>query len=97
MWWGALLSAFLSIVGTFVGKALISLGIGYFVYTGIDTSLGFVKTQIFASLGGLSPTTLQVIGVLQVGTAINILVSSLVVRLTLKGLTAGAIKRVGLK
>jgi hypothetical protein len=97
MWYAALLGALLSIIGSLVGKVLVSLGIGYVTYKGLDTAITYAKAQIFASLGGLSPVTLQVLGLLQVGTAINILISALVVRMTLKGMTSGAVKAMTLK
>lgn len=90
--WGALIGALVSVVGTFAGKALISLGIGYVAYKGIDVSIAYAKAQVFASLGGLSGVTLQLIGVLQIGTGVNILFSALVARLTFKGMVGGVMK-----
>ena len=75
MWYAAILGALVQLAGTLVGKALIALGIGFTVYKGVDTSISWAKTNVFASLSGLDPLTLQLLGVLQVGTAINILFS----------------------
>jgi len=97
MWYAALLGALVQIAGTLVGKVLLSLGIGYVAYKGLDASLAWAKSSVFANLAGLSPTTLQVLGVLQIGTAINILISALTARLVLKGMTGGALKAMVLK
>ncbi len=92
MWYAALLGALIQIAGTLVGKVLLSLGIGYVAYKGLDTSLTWAKTELFSSLSSMNSVTLQVMGVLQVGTAINILISALSARLVLKGMTGGALK-----
>ena len=97
MWYAELLGALVQIAGTLVGKVLLSLGIGYVAYKGLDASLAWAKSSVFANLAGLSPTTLQVLGVLQIGTAINILISALTARLVLKGMTGGALKAMVLK
>lgn len=96
-WFAWLVGAFVSVVGTFVGKALIALGIGFFVFTGIDMSLTWLKLQIVNNLALLPSRAVTVMGVLQVGTSINIMLSALSARLLLQGMTAGAIKRMGVK
>ena len=48
--WGALIE----IAGTLVGKVLVSLGIGYAVYTGVDTSITWAKMPSHARRGRLT-------------------------------------------
>jgi hypothetical protein len=92
MWYAALIGALLQVVGSFVGRALISAGIGYAAFKGIDTSISWAKQHFFEAAGGLPPVSIQVLGLMQVDTAVNMLVSALVMRLTFKGMTAGVMK-----
>ncbi len=90
--WGALIGALIWAMGTFIGKALISLGIGYVAYKGMDVSIAWAKAQWLASMNGLGAVTLQILGVLNVGTAVNILFSALLSRLAFKGMVGGVMK-----
>lgn len=89
----AILGAFLQAIGTLVGRVLISLGIGYVAYSGIDTMVTYAKTTALSNIQGLPATALQLAGVLQVGTCINILTSALLARLVIRGLTSGLVTR----
>ncbi|TFY99005.1 DUF2523 family protein [Ramlibacter humi] len=80
-------------VGTIVGRVLISLLIGYVAYQGIDTLVGSSKAQLLSAISAQAPLAVALAGVLQVGTCINILCSAAVARLTVAGLTNGAITR----
>lgn len=89
----ALLGGLVDIAGTLVGRVLVSLGIGYAVFSGVDTSLAFAKTYAVNSLQGLPAQALAVAGAMKIGVAISILVSALSARLVLNGMTGGALKR----
>jgi len=95
--WGALLGLLIQVAGTLVGKVLISLGIGYASYKGIDVFVGAAKQQFLESLSWLSPETMNMVGMLQVGTCVNMLCSALLARMALKGMTGGALKSMVLK
>lgn len=90
--WGALVGALIQVMGTFVGKALISLGIGYFAYKGIDASVGFAKSHFFQSLGGINATAVQIFGAMKGGQCVTMLFSALIARLTFKGMVGGVMK-----
>lgn len=90
--WGALGGLLVQIVGSFVGKALLSLGVGYVAYKGMDLSIAFAKTKFMSSVGGFGAVTIQLMGVLNVGTAVNILCSALIARLAFKGMVGGIMK-----
>jgi hypothetical protein len=83
--------------GSFVGRALIALGIGYVAYTGIDTALAAFKALAVSNAGGLPASIAGMLGVLKIGTGINIIFSALTARLVLNGLTSGTIKRLVFK
>jgi Protein of unknown function (DUF2523) len=89
---GAFIGALISAAGTILGQILISLGIGFVAYQGIDMFLIAAKQTFLGSLG-LSPVITQLAGVLQVGTAVNILASAMASRLVLAGLTSGTLKK----
>lgn len=89
----ALLGGLVEIVSSVVGRALVSLGIGYAVFTGVNTSIDWAKAQVVEKIGGLSGDVLQFVGVLQVGTCISIITSAYAARLLLNGLTGDSIKR----
>jgi hypothetical protein len=91
--WAALWGALIEIAGTLVGKVLVSLGIGYAVYTGVDTSITWAKTYVLNSLQGLPADAVGIAATLKVGVFISMVSSAFVVRMTLAGLTAGSVKR----
>lgn len=93
----ALLGGLVEAAGTLVGKVLISLGIGYAVFTGVDTSIAWAKDAVLAGIGGLPATAIQVAGLLKIGVCISMLFSAITMRLLLQGLTSGAIKRMVVK
>jgi len=89
----ALLGGLVEIVSSIVGRALVSLGIGYAVFSGVSTSIDWAKAQVVAKIGGLGSEVVQFIGVLQVGTCVSIITSAYAARLLLNGLTGDSIKR----
>ena len=97
--WGALAGALIQIVGTLVGKVLISLGVGYVTYSGVQASLTYVKGQALGSLTSIGGVAVQLMGVLNLDQALNLIFSALLMRLTFDGLSTatGAMKSMRLK
>ena len=93
----ALLGALAAGAGTIVGRVLISLGIGYIAYTGLDTMVGAAKTQFVSSLQGLPGVALQIASVMQLGVCVSILTSAFLTRLLLRGLSSGAVTKMVMK
>lgn len=91
--WGALRQ----LLGTFIGAALFSIGIGYVTYTGVDVSLAWVKASFLSGLSGMPANALAIAGMLKVGVCVSMLLSAVSMRLTLAGLTSGTLKRMVLK
>jgi len=79
--------------GTIVGKVLLSLGLGYAVYSGVDTSLAWAKAQFLAGLTGVPALAVNVAGLLKVGVCVSLMISALTTRLVMGGLSSGSIKR----
>lgn len=93
----ALIGGFIQAAGTLVGKVLISLGMGYVVYSGLDTGLSWLGSQIQAAASGLGSEVVAIMGALKAGVICNILLSALSARLLLNGLTSGTLKKFVLK
>lgn len=94
----ALLGGLIQAAGTLVGRVLLSLGFGYVAYTGMDTSLDWLRTQITQSFSGFGSQSMAVLSALNAGSGIAVLISALGVRLLLDGLSAGgSIRKLVLK
>lgn len=94
---GALIGALVQAAGTLVGRVLISLGIGYAVYSGVDASIEWARDQVIASISAAGGNTVRVAAAMKVGVCVSMLTSALVARLTIKGLTGGVMKRMVVK
>lgn len=91
-WIGKML---LGIGPSFASSILGRLGIGVATFYGVSALVDTVRTQIFAAFSGVDPTVIQLFGVLQVGTCINILLSAVIAKLTIKGLSGdGSLKKI---
>jgi hypothetical protein len=87
--WGALVP----MLGTMVGRVLVSLGIGYVSYTGIDATMGWAKAQFLSGMSGLPSQAIGLASTMKVGVCVSMLLSALVARLVLQGLTGGTITK----
>lgn len=93
----ALLGGLAQAAGSIAGRVMLALGFGFVTYQGVGALLGWVQVTIFQNLAGMPPTVLQLFGILQIGTAINILFSAMSARLILNGLTSDTFKRLVIK
>ena len=93
----ALLGGLIQAAGSFVGRALIALGIGYVSYAGINALLGWIKTQIITYLTGAPATVVAIMGLLKIDVAVSILFSAFAARLVLQGLTSDKVTRMVIK
>lgn len=89
----AIWGAFLNIIGSVVGRALVALGLGVVTFTAVSSSLDWMKNQAINSIMQLDPQVIQLLGVLKVGTFISIITSAVAVRLLLSGVQSGTFKR----
>ncbi|CAH0354786.1 DUF2523 domain-containing protein [Aquabacterium sp. CECT 9606] len=93
----ALVGALVSAVGTIVGRVLVSLGIAYVTYQGLNASLEWLKSQVASNMGSLPSEALQVLSALQVGAGLSVILSAFAARLVLSGLTSDSLKKMVLK
>lgn len=91
----ALMGALISAAGSIVGRVLIGLGIGLLVFSGVNTLLNTARDVAFQYLNQASAVAEigRYMGLLQIGTCVNILFSALLIRLTLNGLTGDTLKK----
>lgn len=93
----ALIGGLVSAAGSMVGRVLIALGVSYVSYTGLNVLFSGIQSAVASNLSALPPGVIGLMGLLKVGTSINIIFSAITVRMTLGGLTGGAIKKAVLK
>jgi len=93
----AILGGLVLLVGTLVGKVLVSLGMGIIIYKGLETTIDFVKDYALSSLGNLPNEILGLIAYMKVGVCINIVFSAMLVRMILNGLQSDTVKRFVMK
>lgn len=93
----ALLGGLVSAMGSLVGRVLIALGIGYVTYQGLNLLLDFAETAIFSNLLGADSQTIAVMSLLKIGSAVNVIISAINVRLIVGGLTSGAVTKMVIK
>lgn len=93
----SLIGGLIQAAGTLVGRVLISLGIGYVSFTGVDASLTWLRQTIAAQWSGLPAQTMAVASALQLGSGVSVILSAIAARLVLEGMTSGTVKRMVLK
>jgi hypothetical protein len=89
----ALLGGLYRIAGTLAGQVLIGLGISVFTYTGVSTTIDWLKSSAVAALVSLPPEVVGILGLMKVGTCISMVFSAMAARMALDGLTSGTFKR----
>lgn len=92
-----LLGGLINIAGYLAGRVLIGLGIGVVTYSGFKFGLDALKADAVASLLGLPPNVLDLLGILKVGVCISIVTSAVAARLVINGLSGDTFKRWVLK
>lgn len=89
----AFLGGLVTAAASVVGRVLIALLVGFVSYEGIDLLLGTFRNAFLSHAGALAPTIIGVLGTLKIGTCFSIIASSILIRLTIGGLTSGAVKK----
>ena len=87
-----LLQGLLFLTKSLVGRVLVALGIGVTSYTGMSASIGWLKSQAITALGSMGADTLNLIAYMKVGVAINIVISAMLARFVLNGITGDTFK-----
>lgn len=88
-----LLGGLLNIAGSLVGRILLGLGISAITFSGVGVTLDWLRDNAVQYLTSMPPEVLGIMALMKVGTAINIIFSAIVVRMTLNGFTNGTVRR----
>jgi len=92
MIWGSLAA----VLSTLVGRILTALAIGYVSYSGIDILLENIRTLALQHMGNMGPLV-GVVGMLKLGESLNVVVSAVLAKYAIAGLTNGSITRMVFK
>lgn len=79
-----------------VGRVLLALGIGFVSFVGIDVLMGGFKTLFLnyvGQAGALPWNIVGILGLLQVGTCFNMILTTLAIRASLAGLSGGSVRK----
>lgn len=80
------------ITSKLVSRVLFSLGMGVLIYTGVDTAIESLKSNISSSWGGIGADIIGVAQIAGIGEAISILISAYAGVLTTQ-MIAGTLKK----
>ncbi|MGZ8339557.1 MAG: DUF2523 family protein [Telluria sp.] len=92
----ALVGALAAAIGSFVGRAILALGVGVVAYTGITLAVGVVKTNVITSVNALPSQALNLIGFLWFDKALTLVFSAVVASLAMKAI-GGTVKKMVIK
>lgn len=92
----ALIGALAVAMGSFLGRALLALGVGFTTYKGIDLAITAMKQQAIAGVSSLGGDALGLVGYLWLDKALTLIMSAVVAALAMK-MVAGSIKKVVMK
>ena len=93
---GWILGGLVSIAGMLVGRVLISLGMSLVIYYGMGLLFDALEASIWnamTSMAGTSPRLMQMLGILQVGTCFNIVISAVGVKYGMRALSGDQVKQ----
>jgi len=87
----------ITIAGSIVGRVLLALGLSMITYTGVSVSLDWLKGKMLDALDGTPEKILSLLAFMNVGMCLNIIVTAIMVRSVMKGVTGGSLKKWVLK
>lgn len=95
VWIASLIGGLIQASMSMVGRVLVGLGVGVVSFGGVSLLVTEAKTRAFSYLDQASAVAqiAQFMGILQIGTCLNILFSALMIRLVLQGLQGDTIKK----
>jgi hypothetical protein len=85
----SLLGGLVNVAGSVAGQVLLSLGFAAVTYTGLSTTLDFLKAEALGRITALPADVVGLLATMKVGVALSIVVSALTARMLLAGLSAG--------
>ena len=89
----ALGGMFLNIAGSLVLRVITSLGIGVVAYSGMSTTLDWLKGEVITSAAGLPADLLGMMATMKIGASISVIFSAMLARLIINGMSGDTVKR----
>jgi len=80
-----------SILAPLVTRILVAAGVGFAVYSGVDTGLDLIETYVQSQFSGLPAYMLALIGVLKLDIGISVIIAALSGRIAMK-LVSGTVQ-----
>lgn len=88
----SILGGLIQIAATLAGRVVLALGFSVVVFTGLSTTLDFIKAQTISALSSMGDAVV-ILSQLKIDVAVSILTSAVAGRLLLNGLTNGSVAR----
>lgn len=92
----ALVGAITMLIGSWVGRALLALGISFVTYKGASAAIASVKTLVIQRFNGMPVDVLNLVGFLALDKAITIILSAYLFRVSIRA-AGGVVKKAVLK
>lgn len=89
----ALLGGLINITGSIVGRVLVALGFGVVSYTGVNSSLTWLREQALTAISWLPPEVIGMLSTMRVGQCISIVTSAIVARSIINGVQSDTVKK----
>jgi len=87
----------ITIAGSIVGRVLMALGLSITTYIGVSTTLDWLEGKMLDALDGTPEKILSLLAFMKVGMCLNIIVTAIMVRSVMKGVTGDSLKKWVLK
>jgi hypothetical protein len=92
----SLVGALATAMGSFVGRAMLALGVGTVTYTGITFAIDSFRNTVISSISGLPADALGLVGYLWMDKMLTIIFSGVTVALTMRAI-GGSVKKMVMK
>lgn len=89
----ALIGALVRAVGPITSQVMLALGFSFLSFTGIDLAVDQFKQYALASLSANGTLFVQLAGVFNLGTAVNMIASAFIGRQVLQGIVGGKLTK----
>lgn len=93
-WLPALMGALAGVMASLVGRVVLSLGIGFVIYSGISIAFLAMQTAAINELKGIGGDVAALIGYLWIDRAISVMFSAVLVSLSMRGLGSSVKKMI---
>ena len=92
----ALVGALAAAMASFVGRAILALGVGVVTYSGLSVAIGVVRDNVISSANALPTQAFNLLGYLWFDKALTLIFSAVAASLAMR-LIGGSIKKMVIK